>query len=368
MLEEGRESSSVFVGYENLGSSVMHVKDEGADKDSRRSAFITPYWSDEASRTYALSLRECFHFEQMLFFVETHKPTGLPTAGTCACWSENELDQERCNALLSEHKINSLHISSALPFFGGTQLNTFLKGLKERGIQVVFHFRTLDALKMIPPEIIQVSGYVVSSIEEKQAAQAKLDCATKHLGGFARKLKVLMQNRPNALSQRGGDTVLMERVAQGLKSRGVCVELDLNGALDPRDFDLVHLCNFATPEITEKYARLAWEAKVPYLVTTLYEDWPCFYHQMHNMFYGLKAYVEAGQPREKWRNVELAAREVEKSSFINNAWTAKHAAALLVTGSYEASCIERDYPRAWRYFYSSRWLRNFFSRRWGQAV
>ncbi|MEI2763982.1 glycosyltransferase [Methanothrix soehngenii] len=61
----------------------------------------------------------------------------------------------------------------------------------------------------------------------------------------ASSLKVLIQNRPNAWTQAGGDTVVMEKTVLGLKAKGLQVTVDLEGHLDPAAYDVVHLFNFA---------------------------------------------------------------------------------------------------------------------------
>ena len=112
-------------------------------------------------------------------------------------------------------------------------------------------------------------------------------------------MRVLMQNRSNALTQRGGDTSVMERLAEGLRARGAVVELDFTAQIALAAYDVVHLFNFATPELTEVLAKRCDVAGKPYVVTTLYEDWPRFYNQMQVYFQALAAYFEGGQPLDK---------------------------------------------------------------------
>lgn len=157
-------------------------------------------------------------------------------------------------------------------------------------------------------------------------------------------LRVLMQNRPNAFEQRGGDTVLMEKAKVHLASLGVSVEFDLTGKKNPADYDLVHLFNFATPEITRVFAEKAVSARVPYVVTALYEDAPSFYNQKEAYFNALQDYVLAGQPSGRWEEFARQATNVRPSGYLDNSWTATHAAALIVTGENEKVAIRRDYP------------------------
>jgi len=157
-----------------------------------------------------------------------------------------------------------------------------------------------------------------------------------------------MQNRSNAFTQRGGDTIVMERLTEGLRARGIEVEFELLGQADVRTFDLVHLYNFAAPQITEYFARRCAQENIPFVVTTLYEDWPSFFHQMHLSAKALQVYVQLGQPAEKWAALADAAKECTPHPPLNNSWAAANAAALLATGEREIATLQRDYGSAIR--------------------
>ena len=159
-------------------------------------------------------------------------------------------------------------------------------------------------------------------------------------------MKVLLQMRPNALTQRGGDTVVMERVYAGLNSLGVHTDVDLEEKADLTRYDLVHLFNFCTPEITEKLARRCAAANVPYLATTMYEDWPSYFSQMIAFTQALFQYVGGGQPAGLWPQLEAAARQTAPAPIQDNTWSANHAELLLASGDYEARALRRHYPEA----------------------
>lgn len=160
--------------------------------------------------------------------------------------------------------------------------------------------------------------------------------------------RVLMQNRPNALSHPGGDTVVMNKLAEGLRRRGVEVTIDVEGKEEPKHYDLVHLYNFATPDITEHYAKRCVEAEVPYLVTTMYEDLPLFQNQMYLLFQAMEAYVKYGQPQEKWEELVAALQDCPRSAPYQNTFTAEHAEILIASGAREKVVLHRDYPQAKR--------------------
>lgn len=156
-------------------------------------------------------------------------------------------------------------------------------------------------------------------------------------------MRILMRNRSNAFTQRGGDTIVMERLREGLRALGAVVDFDETNQADVRSYDLAHLFNFATPELTEALAKQSAAYGRPFVVTTLYEDWPRFYNQMQIHFQALAAYVQAGQPRQAWNDLAQAAKGTSPHPRLENAWTAKHASALLATGEAERDTLKRDY-------------------------
>lgn len=161
-----------------------------------------------------------------------------------------------------------------------------------------------------------------------------------------RALNILMQNRPNTFTQRGGDTVVLEKLLNGLQKRGVKVTVDLEGREDPAKFDLVHLFNFALPEFTKILAERAHAAGVPFVVTTLYEDIPQFHNQSIALARILCDYVNGGQDRVWYERNRLHPDRISACAPFANSWTATHAAALFPNGSREAGVIRRDYPNA----------------------
>ena len=159
-------------------------------------------------------------------------------------------------------------------------------------------------------------------------------------------IRVLMQNRPNTFVHRGGDTVVLERLSQGLKDRGFDVTVDVSGHEDPSGYDLVHLFNFATAEITTRLAKRAQEAGVPFVVTTLYEDLPAFHHQSHVVAMKLLEYVARGQDRQWWEACPVDVGSVIPAERFAADWLAQNATALFTNGTGETSCILRDFPQA----------------------
>lgn len=159
-------------------------------------------------------------------------------------------------------------------------------------------------------------------------------------------LRILMQMRSNAFSHRGGDTVVLEKFAEGLKQLGHHVDIDVENQFNPKDYDLVHLYNFATPEITEAQAKRAVESGTPYVVTTMYEDWPFFFSPMVENFLVLESYIELDQPKEHWKRLVDSMERLPETAMQDNSYTAFHAEALIATGANEVNALKRDYPHS----------------------
>ena len=153
-----------------------------------------------------------------------------------------------------------------------------------------------------------------------------------------------MQCRENAYTQPGGDTVLMDRISEGLRARGVIIDIDSRGAKNPRDYDLIHLFNFALKEQTERLAKQAVQLGVPYVVTTLYEDWPLFFNQMSAQYGALEQYLQLGQAKDRWPELAQAAKAARPSPIWDNSLTANSSSMLIATGEMEAQALRRDYP------------------------
>lgn len=163
------------------------------------------------------------------------------------------------------------------------------------------------------------------------------------MANVKRPLKVLIQIRTNAITQPGGDTVVMNETRQGLEKLGVKVIIDLEMKEDPRSYDLVHLFNLATPAYTEFLARRAQAAGVPYVVTTLLEDVQKFHYQSQVWANYLIHYVRNGQDQIWAATNKPDLGSVKPSEGFPSAWTVKNAAGLIVTGPKEGDILARDH-------------------------
>lgn len=157
-----------------------------------------------------------------------------------------------------------------------------------------------------------------------------------------------MPHRANVFTQRGGDSVITERLAAGLKARKIEVVIDPDNREDPARFDLVHLWNFALPDLVKFQAERAKAAGKPFVVTTLYEDVPRFHNQSIILAEFLKEYVRRGQDPIWYKDHLPSLGLVQPAPRFQNDWVANHADCLLVNGAGEAATLQRDYPQARR--------------------
>ena len=158
-----------------------------------------------------------------------------------------------------------------------------------------------------------------------------------------KKLKILMQNRGGTFTQRGGDTIVIEKLSEGLTKRGHEVVIDLDGSADPAKFDIVHLFNFVLPDFIEERAKAALAAGTPFVVTTLNEDLPSFHNQSITYANFLIHYVQYGQDRAWYSKNEPDLYEITPCSGNDNTFAVKNAALLFTTGQAENLILQRSY-------------------------
>lgn len=83
-------------------------------------------------------------------------------------------------------------------------------------------------------------------------------------------MKVLFISRPDVFSQRGGDTIQMEKTGEYLKKVGVNVDTAGSGQVDFRRYDIVHIFNIQNPDHTLHYLESAHVAGKKVAVSTIY--------------------------------------------------------------------------------------------------
>jgi len=178
------------------------------------------------------------------------------------------------------------------------------------------------------------------------------DTARAALGGRGA-LRVVFKARDTLLTHPGGDTVVVQSLMRALAARGVRVGLSHEAAVPPGT-DVVHAINFATPEVTSRFAVAAEEAGVPLIVTALYEDWARFLLLAHATFYiftraaGIVKETGMGMLQELRPQVPAILRQVRSKMAApgDNRFTASHARVLLACGESERRRLLNDFPTA----------------------
>jgi spore maturation protein CgeB len=168
---------------------------------------------------------------------------------------------------------------------------------------------------------------------------------------------VLFQARAGIFSQPGGDTVVVQSLMRWLERCGARVRFSAEPGV-PAGTDVVHTINLATPEATRAFAEGADRARVPLVVTTLYEDWARFldranaahlvFRQLIGSAPGKRA---AGFDRARFQEVFAglaAARSgtATSGSAPANRITAGIARVLIACGESERRRLETDFPMA----------------------
>ena len=205
-----------------------------------------------------------------------------------------------------------------------------------------------NAWPVTAQKIESICSGLFATVEERATyrppAQAPTSSPAPQVAG--KTMKILMQNRPGTFTHRGGDTVVVERLSQGLRARGIDVTVDVAASGDPSSYDLVHLFNFATPELTTHLAERAKAAGVPFVITTLYEDLPSFHHQSHAVAINLMEYVAHGQDRAWLAKNWIDPSYVVPAERLKADWIAENAAALFTNGAGETAAVKKDFPLA----------------------
>ncbi|MBM3324313.1 MAG: glycosyltransferase, partial [Calditrichaeota bacterium] len=161
----------------------------------------------------------------------------------------------------------------------------------------------------------------------------------------ARRLRVLLQNRSNAFSHPGGDTGVMNGLHDGLTA----LDVEVSASAKPCDLagiDLVHLVNLTILPASHIFAQNALRQNVPYVVTTLYEDWPLFLEKSRQTLPLFAEYMESGYDDELFQRRLTALRQIPSGKRLENAFVARGAQALLASGEREAARLRRDFPEA----------------------
>lgn len=166
-------------------------------------------------------------------------------------------------------------------------------------------------------------------------------------GNRKKTLRVLFQNRSNAFDMPGGDSVVMRRLKEELNRHGV--QVDFSYDLEPDivcNYDIVHLFNL-TLGCTETYAQNAVLTNVPFVVTTLQEDFPRFYHKSETAFTWFKELLAASpEQRKKMSSLGATLAASTPRPLVTAPFAARAANMLCACGETEAALLLANFPSA----------------------
>jgi glycosyltransferase involved in cell wall biosynthesis len=156
-------------------------------------------------------------------------------------------------------------------------------------------------------------------------------------------LRVLFQNRSDAFEKPGGDTVVMNRLKEQLEHKGAKVDFSGDTSFQAvSTYDIVHLFNLTLPFCTEPFAKNAVTHNVPFVITSLQENFPQYYHKAmaaYSWFSGRSA-SGAGKPL---RETLSAAAPV---GLTTSPFAAMAANRIFACGKTEAGFLLSTFPRA----------------------
>lgn len=104
-------------------------------------------------------------------------------------------------------------------------------------------------------------------------------------------IKALFQNRPDAFSNRGGDTVQMHYTQLHLQKLGLKVEVSLEAEPDLAGYDLVHIFNIQTSLHGIRQCRNAARQGLAIALSTIFWDLEPTRTDIYRLFYGPSAMV-----------------------------------------------------------------------------
>jgi glycosyltransferase involved in cell wall biosynthesis len=163
-----------------------------------------------------------------------------------------------------------------------------------------------------------------------------------------KKMRILFQNRANAFDMPGGDTVVMKRLKEQLELHGATVDFSSSPSPDKaKAYNVIHIFNLTVPQCKEAFAKNAVRLNIPFVVTSLQENFPLYYHKAIAAVAWFRDYIAAqttgGKP-----NVELpqAIAQVKPANLLTSPFAALAADRIFACGRTEADFIRSVLPNA----------------------
>ncbi len=181
----------------------------------------------------------------------------------------------------------------------------------------------------------------VAAIHDDLAARTRAVASRAPAPGAPR---VLFMLREGASRTGGGDFVVADTIATHADPGRVAITCREGGRVGG-DFDLVHLFNFSTYDVTHEHARHALEVGLPYVVSAMYEDWPSFKLAAEAQLQRCRARL--GLPLTVDLEAYARVHEGEQRDVLTrNQLVAAHARWVIATGASEEARLRRDFPEA----------------------
>lgn len=194
---------------------------------------------------------------------------------------------------------------------------------------------------------LQLEGYASQAINPHTHFYTPNNNTTSLKTRHTKSLKVLIQARSNLFKDKGGDTVALVSQTNALKKLNCQVTIDCDGKENPKDYDIGHIYNLATPEAILPHAMRFQDEKVPYVVTTLYEDREIFFPKLYCYGSLMEKYLRKELTFDSVKyHVENLLKKFPDGYTLNNDYVVANAKSLLASGKFEKDTLVKKYPFA----------------------
>ncbi len=245
--------------------------------------------------------------------------------------------------MFEEYKNCAWHLTSGFPAGLTCEIllkNQEIKSYLAENIKEFIRTHSFKVASKLISNIFKELSLKPKNLEDKNFIDKNIEMNTKELKMYK---KILIVNRSNALTQRGGDTIVMENLYNGLRSKGFIVDIDLNHERDMKDYDLVHIFNFATSQFSTSMGMEAKSKGVPFVVTSLFEDVASFHNQSLAVASFMVNYQNYGQDNNFYEQNKISFGAITPSSSFDVKWLCDNATALFSSAISESKNIQRIY-------------------------
>jgi len=226
------------------------------------------------------------------------------------------------------------------PFFDNRQI--------EFSFSLALHFNSLLLKENISTSELEVHRNFTSSMQTNIKVPQKIPPTISY---NSRNLRILFQNRPQIDTFPGGDSVVMKHLQKGLISKGHKVDINANSNCDLSSYDIVHIFNFILPQITNAFARNALQQNIPFVITSMQENFPLYRNKAFSTFLTFKQYLKYNQDYNLYsRLIELVNKhdsnvsQNQHSDNITSYFAANNAEMIFACSDKEAEYIRQLHP------------------------